>query len=40
MNGEIGTICISEKEALRIKNEFDELFNSYEQYENRILRGG
>jgi hypothetical protein len=26
MNGDIGSICISEKEALKFKREFDELF--------------
>lgn len=26
MNGDIGSICISEKEALKFKKEFDELF--------------
>jgi hypothetical protein len=29
MHGDIGGICISEKEALKIKNEFDEMFNFY-----------
>ena len=28
MHGDLGDICISEKEALRIKKEFDE-FNNY-----------
>lgn len=28
MNGNIGSVCISEKEALKIKDEFDELFNN------------
>jgi hypothetical protein len=27
MYGDLGSICISEKEALKIKNEFDALFN-------------
>ena len=26
INGSLGSVCISEKEALKIKNEFDELF--------------
>jgi hypothetical protein len=26
MNGDIGSICISEKEAFKFKREFDELF--------------
>lgn len=29
MHGDIGSICISEKKALKIKNEFDELFDYY-----------
>lgn len=29
MHGDIGSICISEKEALNIKSEFDELFHFY-----------
>lgn len=29
MHGDIGSICISEKEALKIKNEFDGIFNYY-----------
>lgn len=31
MHGDLGSICISEKRALQIKNEFDELFNLYQQ---------
>lgn len=27
MHGDIGSVCISEKEALKIKNEFDKLWN-------------
>lgn len=27
MHGDIGSVCISEKEALEIKNEFEEIFN-------------
>jgi hypothetical protein len=27
MHGDIGSICISEKRAFEIKNEYDELFN-------------
>ena len=27
MHGDIGSVCISEKEALKIKKEFDEIFN-------------
>ena len=29
MHGDIGNICISEKMALEIKNEFDEFMNLY-----------
>ena len=29
MHGEIGSICISEKQALKVKKEFDELFNPF-----------
>ena len=29
MHGDIGSICISEKEALKIKNEYDEVFDLY-----------
>lgn len=29
MHGDIGSICISEKEALKIKNEYDEIFDCY-----------
>ena len=36
MHGDIGCICISEKRAFEIKNEFDEDFKYYKQY---IVKG-
>jgi hypothetical protein len=29
MHGDIGSVCMSEEEALKIKNEFDEIYELY-----------
>lgn len=44
MHGDIGSVCISEKEALEIKKEFEEIFNyckiifdNSTKYENVVI---
>ena len=34
MHGDIGSICISEKRALEIKNEFEEVMKPYKKWIN------
>ena len=36
MHGDLGSICISEKEALKLKSEFDKTVELCKQYINKV----